>query len=742
MRHRVILALILLLYLGLGVYYSVTVPLFEAPDELYHFFFAYHVATTGQLPVQNPDAPALWAQEGSQPPLYYLLAAVVIAPVPVERIADYLWENPHRNVGVPFEPGNKNYLVHTEKERWPYRGLPLAVHLARWLSLLLGTLTVAGTYLLVREVWPHMPYLGLAAAAVVAFIPQFVFISSAVSNDVMIATTATWTLWWGIRCLRRGGGYGHALLLGLGVGLAMLSKLSGLAFFPLGGAILLWASYRGQWRRPVGRSLVLFVLAVVGVAGWWYVRNWRLYGDPTGLNQMLAYVGYRSFSLTWDNVLGEWRGMRWSFWGLFGWFNVPMGLRTYRLLDAITLFIALGWGVALWRRRREPSVAGRGVMVLGVWVGLIFASLWRWVTLTLGAQGRLLFPAIAAIAALLVWGWVQWVPSRWRALWAAVLPTGLLLLAAIAPGRWIAPAYAYPPRITPAEIPDTAREVNILFGDRIRLWAVDIQQITVYPGDTVDITLYLSKAGPLPVDYSLSIHLFGREMEKVGQINTFPGWGTYPTRLWQDGEVIVDRYQVSIAPTARTPTLLRVSVGFFNYWTGTQLPARTVTGQPVTPWVGSLRLVAREPQKLVPQVPLRAVFGDELALVGIDPPPKRVRPGEELTFRLYWKTLRPARASYTVFTHLIRTGDPTPVAQQDKVPLDGDYPTLAWAPGEVVVDTYRIVVPQDALPGEYNLIAGLYQWPTLQRLPLTDGPGNAWVPEAATLLVLTVEPAP
>lgn len=187
MRHRVILALILLLYLGLGVYYSVTVPLFEAPDELYHFFFAYHVATTGQLPVQNPDAPALWAQEGSQPPLYYLLAAVVIAPVPVERIADYLWENPHRNVGVPFEPGNKNYLVHTEKERWPYRGLPLAVHLARWLSLLLGTLTVAGTYLLVREVWPHMPYLGLAAAAVVAFIPQFVFISSAVSNDVMLS---------------------------------------------------------------------------------------------------------------------------------------------------------------------------------------------------------------------------------------------------------------------------------------------------------------------------------------------------------------------------------------------------------------------------------------------------------------------------------------------------------------------------------------------------------------------------
>ncbi|HOK47378.1 MAG TPA: hypothetical protein PLK67_15660, partial [Bryobacteraceae bacterium] len=64
-------------------FYSAATPLFEASDELWHYPFVQHLATGGSLPVQHAgqtDADAPWRQEGSQPPLYYAIAALASAP--------------------------------------------------------------------------------------------------------------------------------------------------------------------------------------------------------------------------------------------------------------------------------------------------------------------------------------------------------------------------------------------------------------------------------------------------------------------------------------------------------------------------------------------------------------------------------------------------------------------------------------------------------------------------------------
>ena len=68
-KHHEI-ALVLALFVALGILYSVTTPLFEAPDEQWHFAFVQYVATGRGLPVQTVDQPThLARQEGSQPPL-------------------------------------------------------------------------------------------------------------------------------------------------------------------------------------------------------------------------------------------------------------------------------------------------------------------------------------------------------------------------------------------------------------------------------------------------------------------------------------------------------------------------------------------------------------------------------------------------------------------------------------------------------------------------------------------------
>jgi len=58
------------------------------------------------------------------------------------------------------------------------------------------------------------------------------------------------------------------------------------------------------------------------IAGWWYWRNYALYNDWLGTSQLVAINGLRTESVTWSSLWGELRGLRYSFWGLFGWFNI------------------------------------------------------------------------------------------------------------------------------------------------------------------------------------------------------------------------------------------------------------------------------------------------------------------------------------------------------------------------------------------------------------------------------------
>ena len=75
-RTLYVLGAILAAYVVLATIYSVVTPIFEASDELWHYPMVQYLATHGlQLPPQDPGVATAWRQEGSQPPLYYLMAA-------------------------------------------------------------------------------------------------------------------------------------------------------------------------------------------------------------------------------------------------------------------------------------------------------------------------------------------------------------------------------------------------------------------------------------------------------------------------------------------------------------------------------------------------------------------------------------------------------------------------------------------------------------------------------------------
>jgi len=126
-----------------------------------------------------------------------------------------------------------------------------------------------------------------------------------------------------------------------------------------------------------------------------------------------------------------------------------------------------------------------------------------------------------------------------------------------------------------------------------------------------------------------------------------------------------------------------------------------------------------------PAPPLRlqpADFGDAIALVGWNAQPASSPPGA-LHVTIVWQARRAMPQRYTAFVHLdAARADGGKIAQDDREPRGGIYPTTRWAPNEMVQETYTLKVPGDLPRGKYVLRVGWYDADTGERLPV---PGSA-----------------
>ena len=778
------IALILAAFIALGITYSLVTPIFESPDEIYHYFFIKHLADGKGLPVQNPEDPGLWEQEGSQPPLYYLMGALATFWSDTSDAEDLLWRNPQANIGTPLDPGNKNVIVHTQREGFPFRGTALAMHLVRLLSVLLGAGTVFLTYRLALEVFPDHEHLAVGAAAINAFIPQFLFISGTVNNDNLVAFLASLALFLISRITFHVSRFtfhkwildiGYWVLLGFVLGLACLSKLSGLGLLVLTAIILVVEAYRRRSARPLVGGMIALAVAVA-VAGWWYVRNWTLYGDPTGLNMMLAVVGRGSPPSSLSELWGEFRGLRMSFWALFGWFSILVAPVAYAILDAVSLFALAGLGVwfvrlrcwlaskynnefkgfiefgltdsvnpldslSYWTRnlfsktqRGNYRSALEPLIVLILWLVIVFLGLVRWTWTTPGSQGRLLFPAISALCILLVLGLSQLVPGRYVKTLVIVIGLAMFVFAALCPFLYIGPAYARPPIVSPGEVPPG---VVHDFGEKIRLLGYRLDREELRPGEPLGITFYWQSLVEMREDYYLFIHLLGRRGELVGHEDSYHGWGSYPTSLWKPGEIIADAYRLPINEDALSPSLIRVDVGLYDLITEQGLTVFDQVRQPIgsSIVVGQLKMLPRGRPEYAIDNPLDFNLANKVALIGYKVDKAELGSGEEIRLTLYWRAEGEMGSDYTVFTHLIDE-EGNIWGQMDSQPVEGDYPTSFWDNGEVIEDEYILTINGDTPAGQYRLEVGMYELATKQRLPILSDNGE--MKDNRVLLPITI----
>lgn len=724
-QHKGI-GVILFLYLVLATTYSVVTPLFEASDEMWHYPFITHLADGGSLPVQDPQNLGPWRQEGSQPPLYYALGALLSAWVDTSDAQELIWRNPHADIGIPTADGNINMVIHTEREFFPWSGTALAAHLVRLFSVLLGAVTVLGTYLSAREISPENTAVAVGAAALTALNPMFLFVSGSVNNDNLVVALASVSFWWMLRLIRVGPSTGRFLVLGTLLGLAAISKASGLGLLALAALTLaLLAHRRRSWRILLAGGVIIGC-ASVAIGGWWYYRNWRLYSDPLGLNTFVAIVGARYPQPTLRQLWGERVGFSMSYWGFFGGMNLPAEPWVYTVFNALASLGIVGLLVMILREvmlRRWVYEQWAQLLIALAWPAIVFVSLIRWTLMTIATQGRLMFSAMTAISVLIAWGLTSVLARRWRWVPAALILVIGLSIATATPFVTIAPAYARPPLLTTEGVSRIEHRLDADFEGRVVLLGYDVKGTEVEPGGSLEVTLYWRSLVPMQDDYSVFVHLLGSPDLVLAQRDTYPGLGSYPTSLWEPGDTIADRYVLPVPRAILAPSEATIEVGLYRLADGSRLRVLDESGKVQGDNVRFARIsILRTETAGIPN-PVYFNLDDKIALVGYDLDRTAAGPGEAFHLTLNWKALSKMDQNYSVFTQVLGEGDNI-WAQKDSWPRGGDAPTSTWEVGQVIEDAYVLVVREDAPAGAYDLQVGVYLGATGDRLSVLGEGGH------------------
>jgi 4-amino-4-deoxy-L-arabinose transferase-like glycosyltransferase len=432
----ILFMLLLLAYLVIGALFAIYTPAWQAPDEPAHYNYIAQLVQDGCCPVieagdwdsaylealkSNRFAPDLLGNlssiqyEDHQPPLYYLLGALVYGVSDGSLIALRLY------------------------------------------SVALGAGIVLAAYAISLTLLPDIRHVALATAALVAFLPQHIAILASVNNDalgnLMIAITLLATL----RYLK--GDRVRAWQLGLLVGVGLLTKVSTLFMVGVVGVAILLRLWPGcaslaQWLRAVVREGLAFALPALLLGGLWWARSISVYGFPDlfGLRQhdlvvadqartadLIAQVGFGQYLSSAVQTTFN------SFWGQFGWMGVPMPGWVYTLIMGLLALCLAGYAVSylishrgnLAGRPYSPpaptsdlslkspcyrngeDIWGRGLLILALMLLLAVLAYLYYNTVFLQLQGRYMFTGLIPFALMLACGLDGWVRTA-RALLPAL----------------------------------------------------------------------------------------------------------------------------------------------------------------------------------------------------------------------------------------------------------------------------------------------------------------------------------
>jgi hypothetical protein len=260
-----------------------------------------------------------------------------------------------------------------------------------------------------------------------------------------------------------------------------------------------------------------------------------------------------------------------------------------------------------------------------------------------------------------------------------------------------------------------AERRRLRFNDDIEGFGYEIGKNVVTAGGTLDVQIAWRSLRDSRRDYAVKLSIVGRDGRSLGEVTAPVAGAQNPSSKWERGDIFRGQYRIRVGRS--TPGgEARVVAELVDSATGAA-QGRVELGRVNT----ERRESAADPGAA--ETTIDALFGAQIRLVGFGVKPgTRLRAGRDssLNLTLLWRAERPIDRAYTVFTQLLGP-DGKVAAQHDGEPDDGGSPTTGWEPGARIPDLHKIALPADLAPGEYRLIAGLYEAQGGMRLDLTDG---------------------
>lgn len=272
---RRLLLLILAVQVALGVGWAAAVPLWQG-HEVDFFHVTRYLVEHGRLPTVDdyPPGTADTAQV-TQPPLYFLVAAPVLAAFDSgEPLFSDLNPVPLCIAGEATTSLIRGTLPTPEAAAFPPQGAAAAGYGLRLLNLALGAAAVVFTFAAGRALFPGRPSLVLIGAALLALEPSTLRMVTFISNDTLLLTIAAANLYCAARLVRsQPVQWRWAAAMLLLAALAVLTRLTGWAVLGLNALVLLAVAGRvvargvqhRAGRRQARMALVLVLVLVAGV---------------------------------------------------------------------------------------------------------------------------------------------------------------------------------------------------------------------------------------------------------------------------------------------------------------------------------------------------------------------------------------------------------------------------------------------------------------------------------------------
>lgn len=277
-------------------------------DGFAHFIYIWFLSETGRVPLATTG----WSF--FHPPFYYALMAA-------------MWKG---LAGV-------DALVR--------------LNIATAVMSLLTLTHAAVSYVIVRRCFPDDRVIRLLAPGLMLFLPVHIYSAPFLGNEGLNAVLCSLALWAVLRTLEKRS-FLWAVILGICLGLAMLTKFSSLAVVAGAfGTLALRCLVRGDWKRD-GSLLAVAASTMLVVCGWYYVRNLQVYGTPFKLSRDEFMVQHVEHIQT--------KGAR--------------GIAEYLLFDPLILYRPM-WPRGLPLAGELPPDIERSTVREAVWTGM-YANTW------------------------------------------------------------------------------------------------------------------------------------------------------------------------------------------------------------------------------------------------------------------------------------------------------------------------------------------------------------------------------